>query len=589
MPNQNPRFRPCRFDRSVPSLSILFFFAALGSTSVFGQEYLSGIQFQEPPVVDPGDTDDSPPSDAVVIFGGQNKSGFVGAGDWTVSDGDLVAGKGAIRTKESFGDCQVHLEWSAPTPAKGNGQGRGNSGLFLMNRYEIQILDSYDNPTYFDGQAGAIYKQTPPMVNATRPPGQWNTYDVIWTAPKFDASGQLSSPAYVTLFHNGIAVLNHFELAGDTPYTRPPAYQAHAATGPIGLQDHGNPVRFRNFWVRRLRPLTSERAHPPSIRRGDQLVPIEPGADQNDLSSHHDVAKPGNATEPDDATEANHASNPIDWSDHGPVVTVTDGHAFTEGPARDRSGGFYFTDIPNTTIHHVDAAGHVTKFTDQSHHANGLRVRRDGALLACEMDGQLVKYDVATKARTIVADQHHGVRFNACNDLVVDGHGGIYFTDPRYNAPDPWPQGVEAVYYRSADGTVVRVADGMTAPNGIALSPDGTKLYVAPSMQSAMVAFDVTGPGQISGGRTFCEITQADGESDGGSDGIAVDRLGNVYFTTKMGIEIVSPSGQSLHIIELPKQPANCAFVGPDHKTLVATARSAVYSITMPVAGLELH
>ena len=525
------------------------------------QEYLSGIQFEEPPIVDPGQTDDSPPAGATVIFDGSSKDNLVGAENWTIEDGDLIAGKGAIKTKQSFGDCQVHIEWSAPTPAKGDGQGRGNSGLFLMGRYEVQILDSYDNPTYFDGQAAAVYKQTAPLVNATRPPGQWNTYDVIWTAPRFGDDGKLQSPAYVTVIHNGVVALNHFELLGDTPYTRPPEYNPHPPTGPIGLQDHGNPVRFRNFWVREIQPLDRERTMPPSIRRGDKLVPLE-----EDRANQSD-----------------------DVSQHGPVTTVTEGYAFTEGPARDPAGGFFFTDIPNTSIHRVDTDGNVTKFTDQSNRANGLRVLPGNQLLACEMNGQLVRYDIKTRGRLVLADQYEGARFNACNDLVVDDQGGIYFTDPRYNAPQPWPQGTEAVYYLSSGGKVTRVAEGMAAPNGIALSPDGKRLYVAPTLQSEMLVYDVTGPGEISEGQTFCKITQPEGKSDTGSDGIAVDQSGNVYFTTERGIEIVSPGGESLHTISLPQQPANCAFVGEDRKTLIATARSAVYAIQMPLPGCKLN
>ena len=148
---------------------------------VAADEYLNGIKWEEPKIVKPGEAGQAP-SDAVVLFDGKDMSAWENAGNWKVVDGAMVSGKGDARTKESFGDCQLHIEWSAPVPAKGSGQGRGNSGVFLMNTYEIQVLDSYDNTTYFDGQAGAIYKQTPPQVNAMRPPGEWNVYDIIWTA-----------------------------------------------------------------------------------------------------------------------------------------------------------------------------------------------------------------------------------------------------------------------------------------------------------------------------------------------------------------------------------------------------------------------
>ncbi|MCR9210232.1 MULTISPECIES: 3-keto-disaccharide hydrolase [Rhodopirellula] len=241
----------------------------------FGEEYLNGITWQAPPIVTPGETAADPPSDAIVLFGSsEDVKNWKNISNWTTDGDDLVAGKGAITSKEEFGDCQVHVEWSAPTPAKGKGQGRGNSGIFLMGRYEIQVLDSYENETYHDGQAGAIYKQTPPAANAMRPPGEWNTYDIYWTAPRFSESGELESPAAITAVHNGVLILNHFELKGDTPYNRPPKYEAHSPTGPITIQDHGNPVRFRNIWVREFQPATGEQTREPYIRDGKKETPI---------------------------------------------------------------------------------------------------------------------------------------------------------------------------------------------------------------------------------------------------------------------------------------------------------------------------
>ncbi|MCC9599131.1 DUF1080 domain-containing protein [Stieleria sp. JC731] len=245
------------------------------ATTCPAQEYLNGITWQQPPIVEPGETAASPPSDAVVLFGGEDLSQWNGADNWTVKDGAMVAGKGTLVSKEKFGDCQVHIEWTAPNPPVGSGQGRGNSGLFLNDRYEIQILDSYQNDTYFDGQAGAIYKQTPPMANAMRAPGQWNTYDVIWTAPRFEDDGSLKSPAYITAIHNGVVILNHFELKGDTPYNRPPAYTQHEVKGSIRIQDHNNPVRFRNIWVRELTPVKGEQTRKPFLRDGKKETPIE--------------------------------------------------------------------------------------------------------------------------------------------------------------------------------------------------------------------------------------------------------------------------------------------------------------------------
>jgi hypothetical protein len=246
----------------------------VAAISCLAQEYLTGIKWPEPPIVTPGKTDNDPPSDAVVLFDGKDLSAWQNGDRWKVVDGVAISQGGDITTKESFGDCQLHIEWSAPVPATGSSQGRGNSGVFLMDRYEMQILDSYDNETYFDGQAAAIYKQTPPMVNAMRPPGEWNTYDIIWTAPKFKEDGSLESPAYITALHNGVLVLNHFELLGNTPFTGPPTYEKHGKL-PIHLQDHGNPVRFRNIWVREIKPIVGERVREPYFRDGDREWPVE--------------------------------------------------------------------------------------------------------------------------------------------------------------------------------------------------------------------------------------------------------------------------------------------------------------------------
>lgn len=213
----------------------------------------------EPRVVTPGETSQMPPSDAVVLFGGNNLDQWKGlkgngAAPWKVEDGyfTVVAGTGGIESKESFGDAQIHLEWRSPSEVKGDSQGRGNSGFFLMGKYEVQVLDSYNNRTYSNGQAGSIYKQHPPLVNAMRPPGEWNTYDIIFTAPRFNDDGMLIRPAVVTLIHNGILVQNGVELKGPTEYIGIPNYEAHDDALPYMIQDHGNPVSFRNIWVRKL-------------------------------------------------------------------------------------------------------------------------------------------------------------------------------------------------------------------------------------------------------------------------------------------------------------------------------------------------
>ncbi|MBN2216164.1 MAG: DUF1080 domain-containing protein [Pirellulales bacterium] len=234
--------------------ALLIFLALGGALSVVvGGEWKSGIIWPAPPVVDPGPVG-GPPSDAIVLFDGKNLSQWDGGENWLVRDGAAIVGKGNISTKQSFGDCQLHVEWASPKEPKGSDQSRGNSGVYLMGRYEVQILDSYQNETYADGQAGAIYKQSPPMVNACRPPGQWQTYDVIFHAPRFTPDGAVERPATITVLHNGVVIQDHFQLAGGTFWHKPPEYEPHAERLPILLQNHGAPVRFRNIWVRELVP-----------------------------------------------------------------------------------------------------------------------------------------------------------------------------------------------------------------------------------------------------------------------------------------------------------------------------------------------
>ena len=235
------------------------------------QDYKSGMEWQMPPIVVPGATDGQPPSAATILFDGTDLSAWNG-GPWKIEEGAMVAARGELRTKESFGDIQLHLEWSAPTEVKGRNQGRGNSGVFLMGRYEVQVLDSYNNETYFDGQAASIYKQTPPMANVMRKPGEWNSYDIFWTAPRFGVDTKLVQPAAVTVVHNGVVVLNHFELYGPTNFSDAPEYKVHEPTGPISLQYHRNPVRFRNIWVRDLKPAVGQRVSNPYVLwRGEKV------------------------------------------------------------------------------------------------------------------------------------------------------------------------------------------------------------------------------------------------------------------------------------------------------------------------------
>lgn len=223
-----------------------------------------------PSVVTPGPKPGDPPSDAIVLFSGKDLAQWYQNGTgpnkgkqvpakWKVENGfvECAGGTGDLISKEKFGDAQYHIEWSAPTEIDGDSQWRGNSGILVMSRYEIQVLDSWDNPTYADGQAGAIYGQWPPLVNPIRKPGEWNTYDLFWEAPKFEG-GRLVKPAYVTLMFNGVLVHHHKEVIGQMAHRTIRPYEPHAPEEPLSIQDHDTKPRFRNIWVRKLKPYDSK-------------------------------------------------------------------------------------------------------------------------------------------------------------------------------------------------------------------------------------------------------------------------------------------------------------------------------------------
>lgn len=269
----------------------------------------------------------------------------------------------------------------------------------------------------------------------------------------------------------------------------------------------------------------------------------------------------------------------------GTVQKVHTGFNFTEGPASDGQGNLYFSDIPNARIHRLDASGKLSVFTDKSRHANGLMFNHAGELVACEMDGQLAAWNVQTKKRRVLINSYQEKRFNAPNDLVIDRRGGIYFTDPYYRAPRPLPQGKLGVYYLSTNNDIARLLDILTTPNGIILSPDEKTLYVFPSDDHIMHAYEVLEPGKLGLGREFCTIKMPIGKKRGGCDGVTVDVKGNLYLTTKLGIQVFSAEGESLGIIELPEHPANVTFGGPENKTLYATARTSLYAVPMLIQG----
>ncbi len=271
------------------------------------------------------------------------------------------------------------------------------------------------------------------------------------------------------------------------------------------------------------------------------------------------------------------------------VTLVRDNFQFLEGPTKTPDGSLYFTDIPAQTIYVLGPNGTVEVFMKDSKHANGLMYGGQGKLLACQMDGQLASIDLKTKAVEVLADKYQDKRFNACNDLVIDKQGGIYFTDPRFSAPNPWPQGTEAFYYRAPDGKVTRLGEDIAAPNGIILSPDERTLYVVPSMQRQVVAYEVKEPGKLGERRVLCELKQPNNNNNSGGDGLTVDTSGNLYITSALGIQVFSPAGKLLGIIAIPEQPANVTFGGPSNRTLYVTARKGLYRCEMEATGHQFR
>ena len=246
-------------------LNVLFLFgcAAACNAQVDSKWQIHDRDRPTPTVVTPGtsSSQDSPgraPSDAIVLFDGKDLSLWAqkdgSAAKWKVGNGyfEVVPKTGELHTKDAFGDCQLHVEFAEPNPPKGEDQDRGNSGVFLMGLYEIQVLDSYQSKTYADGQAAAVYGQYPPLINASRPSGQWQTYDIIWHGPRFDADGKLTRPAHVTVLHNGVLVQDNVELTGPTGHHVRPPYKPTPEKLPLALQDHNHPVRYRNIWIRNL-------------------------------------------------------------------------------------------------------------------------------------------------------------------------------------------------------------------------------------------------------------------------------------------------------------------------------------------------
>ncbi|MGH7168712.1 MAG: SMP-30/gluconolactonase/LRE family protein [Gemmataceae bacterium] len=269
----------------------------------------------------------------------------------------------------------------------------------------------------------------------------------------------------------------------------------------------------------------------------------------------------------------------------GPIVKLHGDFKFTEGPAADRDGNVYFCDIPNQRIHKVDADGKLSIVREKSNRSNGLMFNAKGEIVACEMVGRIAAYSADGKSRRVLADAYEGKRFNAPNDLVLDKHGGVYFTDPAFGAPMPLPQGKTAVYYIGVDGKVSRLIADLPNPNGVILSPDEKRLYVIPSGQAEMMAYAVESPGKLGKGRVFCKLKQKREGDKSGGDGLTVDSKGNLYITSGLGLQVFDPDGKLLGIIKLPEQPANVTFGGKDLKTLYVTARTSLYTVPMEATG----
>ena len=263
-----------------------------------------------------------------------------------------------------------------------------------------------------------------------------------------------------------------------------------------------------------------------------------------------------------------------------PVIKLIGGLGFTEGPTFASNGDLYFSDIKTDKIYKMDIHGKLQLLYDSKYNVDGLKIASNGDLYACEMQGQVVAYSPKGERR-VVAATYDDTRFNAPNDLVLDSNGGLYFTDPRFNAPAVLPQQAEAVYYVDKHGSVSRITTALKAPNGIALSPDGKTLYVIPTLEADIMAYPIIAPGTANVGHVFATLA---GEKPTG-DGATVDANGDLFVATATGIQVFSPEGKPLGTIEVPEQPSNVTFGGLDGQVLLITARHSVYSARMQVKG----
>lgn len=333
----------------------LLFFSAPG----FAQSTWKAHDMTRPrPVVitpAPEDRPHAAPSDAIVLFDGNDLSHWVatsgGEPGWEVVDGEMRVkpGAGGIRTKQGFGDVQLHIEWSAPAPEQYTSQNRGNSGVIFMGKYEVQVLDSYENETYADGQAAALYGQYPPLVNAMRPNGSWQTYDIIFRRPRFNTAGGVVAPVRITVLHNGVVVQDSNELWGQTTWLQAMAYESHPDKLPLFLQDHGTAVRFRNIWIREL---AEESAPGPSQPYDDQAIEMSPEELDHYVGSYgaSEVKREGSRMLV--SIYGNHELEIIPRSRSEFVLKHTDAYIVFDVDSNDRPTGFTF---------HIGGATHTMK------------------------------------------------------------------------------------------------------------------------------------------------------------------------------------------------------------------------------------
>jgi gluconolactonase len=267
------------------------------------------------------------------------------------------------------------------------------------------------------------------------------------------------------------------------------------------------------------------------------------------------------------------------------AVKLHTGFRFTEGPAADASGAVFFNDIPNEKLYRVDLDGKLTLWREKTNRANGLFFHGNGDLYACEGGaGAVVAYS-RDGSRRVIAGKYEGKPFNAPNDLVIDRRGGVYFTDPKFGRDKTLPQGVWAVYYIAPDRIVSRLVDDLPKPNGIILSPDEQTLYVVCSGQADVMAYPVESPGRLGKGKVFFTLRQPKGKKNTGGDGLTVDANGTLYITSWRGVQVVSPKGALLDILEFPEKPANCTFGGRARRTLYVTARTSLYTMRLQAPG----